>query len=335
MRLARFREPLIDGFGRTHTYLRISITDRCNLRCLYCVPPGSVPKRPRAEILTFGEITRLARLFAAMGITKVRRTGGDPLVRRDVDRLVRHLTQIDGLGTLALTTNGIRLAPLARRLKAAGLTHINVSLDTLRPDRFERIARRGGHGDVMAGIEAAMEAGFVPLKLNVVVLGGVNEDEILDFVELARDKPLTVRFIEHMPFGGNAWRVAAFVPYAAMRRRIEERYRLHSEPEPVTERPVAKIFRIEGLAGAVGFITPVTDHFCRDCTRLRLTADGALKVCLFDRPAVSLRPPLRSGASDEQLAELIRQAVAGKRPGHSSLTGSGDCEYRTMTEIGG
>lgn len=326
---------LVDGQGRRHTYLRVSVTDRCNLRCVYCMPPEGICRKPREEILRFDELLRLVRLLARMGIRKVRLTGGEPLVRRDIEQLVAEIAATPGIETVGLTTNGVLLGRLAAALRAAGLTRLNVSLDTLRPERFQRIALRDNYADVRAGIEAALQAGFAPLRLNVVVMGGINDDEICDFVRLTAGQPLDVRFIEYMPFQANRWHEAAFVPYRVMLQRIMREFPLaccDDDPQATT---AGKHFRVPGFVGSIGFITSMSDHFCGSCNRLRLLADGGLKACLFDPHPVNLRPPLRSGASDAELESLIRRAVAGKAPQHPVTQDLVHLDNQSMIQIGG
>ena len=269
---------LTDRFGRTHTYLRISVTDRCNLRCVYCMPAAGIITKPRDEILTFNEIERVAHLFARLGIEKIRLTGGEPLVRKNLPELVQRLARINGIRTVAMTTNGVLLKSHIKELKQAGLHSINVSLDTLRPERFERIALRSHYDDVLAGIEAALEEGFSPLKVNMVVMGGVNDDELLDFVELTKNRPINVRFIEFMPFKANQWAAGTFVPYVAMKASIDCHYELMPEPDNTRAGAAAKDFRIEGFTGSISFIPSMSDHFCDACNRLRLTADGSVNI---------------------------------------------------------
>lgn len=326
--------PLVDAFGRAHAYLRISVTDHCNLRCTYCMPPGGIRKARREQILRFHEIERLARLFVRLGVKKIRLTGGEPLVRKDIEGLVEDLARIPGLQTLAMTTNGVLLEKYAPLLRAAGLSRLNVSLDTLRPERFARVALRGFYARVRRGMDAALAAGFAPLKLNVVVIGGVNDDELLDFVEIARDRPIHVRFIEYMPFRGNRWDRRRFVSCRDMRRAIEVRYALRPV-EGGEDSAVARAFRAPGFRGGIGFIAAMTDPFCSRCNRLRLTADGSLKTCLFHPPTLQLRDALRAGGSDDELAARIRSAVSGKprrRPAPEGLAGHIGA---SMVEIGG
>ncbi|GAB0489040.1 hypothetical protein MMPV_000255 [Pyropia vietnamensis] len=286
--------PLDDTFGRTHTYLRISLTERCNLRCRYCMPADGVTLTPPDSTLTTPEILRLAALFVRSGVTKIRLTGGEPLVRPDAVAVVAGLSALPGLASLGMTTNGLTLERHVPALRDAGLTALNVSLDTLVPARFELITRRRGQGRVLHAVDAALDAGFASVKLNVVVMRGVNEDEVVDFVGLTRDRPLDVRFIEYMPFGGNAWSDARFVSYAEMLGAIGE---ATGAIERVVDDPhdTCKHYRVPGYTGRIGFISSMTNHFCGGCNRLRLTADGSLKVCLFGSDEVSLRDVMRGG----------------------------------------
>lgn len=329
----RLTNRLVDRFGRAHTYLRISVTDRCNLRCTYCMPAEGIDWKPKSELMSFEEITRIARVFADMGIDKIRLTGGEPMVRQNLDVLVAQLASIAGIQTVAMTTNGIFLKEQTKTLKTAGLTALNISLDTLRPDRFLQIAKRDQFHEVMAGIDAALEIGFQPLKLNVVVMARINDDEILDFVDFAKDKSVNVRFIEYMPFKDNQWQQAGVVPYLEMKRQIEAHFDL------IPLRPefgaVARDFALAGYPGTVSFITSMTDSFCGSCNRLRLTADGQIKSCLFGPAEVNLRDPLRLGLTDEGLENLISQAVALKPEAHPSMQELLNVENRAMIEIGG
>lgn len=325
--------PLQDRCGRPHTYLRLSVTGRCNLRCSYCMPRGDLAVAGRDESLTFPEMGRLARLFAGLGVTKVRLTGGEPLTRPGLPDLLAHLASVPGIETLALTTNGVLLRELAGPLKRAGLTRLNVSLDTLNPRRFEAITGSDGLALVLSGIEAALAEGF-PLKLNTVVIEGVNDDELLSFVELARDLPLQVRFIELMPFGPHGPSVARGLPTAEVQRRIGEHHRLEPEPDP-GKVGSAKTFHIAGFAGSVGFISPLTEPFCEGCGRLRITPDGKLKSCLFRAPSVDLLQGMRSGRSDAELVAQVRAALAEKAPSHQDLLPGTGAEHRRMHEIGG
>lgn len=326
---------MIDRFGRRHVYLRLAVTDRCNLRCTYCMPPEGVPWKEREEILTYEEIERLVRVLASMGIRKVRLTGGEPTVRPGLPGLAARLAAITGVETLALTTNGVALEELARPFWEAGVRKLNLSLDTLRRDRFVRITGRDRLPEVLRGMEAALSAGFSPLKLNVVVIGGMNDDELCDFVELARHRPVNVRFIELMPFKGNGWHPGLFVPFARMRDALAARFEL--APTGRTEKTggVAMDFAIPGFLGEVSFVTPLSESFCVRCNRLRLTADGQLKTCLFYAPELSLRDALRRGATDEELGHLALEALARKPEGHPRVEEMDRDSDLSMTQIGG
>lgn len=275
----------------------------------------------------------MARVLASLGVRKIRLTGGEPLARRGVEGLVRELSGLGGIEEVVMTTNGVLLARQARILREAGLSRLNVSLDTLRPGRFRRIALSGDHEDVWAGIDAALLAGFSPLKLNVVVMGGVNDDELLDFVDLAKDRPLEVRFIEYMPFTRNGWPAASFVPCHVMGERIAERYSLTQCVRGAGS--VASTYRIEGFAGSVGFISPMSSHFCDDCNRLRIMADGTIKACLFGPPSGGLRGPLRDGTDDAGIADAIRLALSFKAAAHPPLVKLAGREDQSMARIGG
>jgi len=324
---------LTDRFGRKHTYLRISVTDRCNLRCVYCMPSGALTFKPKAEILAFEEIIRITAVLVEMGITKIRITGGEPLVRRNLENLVSGLSELPGVETMAMTTNAVLLAEKAAALKEAGMKALNISLDSLSPQKFKEITKRDEWDRVMAGIEAALAQGFDPIKLNCVVMADYNDDEIMDFVEFAKDKPMNVRFIEYMPFPDNQWHKGKLFPFAKMKELIEARYRLI----PLSQEPgaVAKDFSIADHAGTVSFISSMSDSFCGTCNRLRLTADGSLKSCLFYEPAVSLRDAIRSGITDDQLREAITQAVLQKPEAHPPAEELALMSNRTMVEIGG
>ncbi len=325
---------LTDSFGRFHDYLRISLTERCNLRCTYCMPPEGVDLKPRSDILTFEEIERLARLFVAQGVRKIRLTGGEPLVRRHVEDLVDRLGALDGLESLAVTTNGLLLEPMLPRLRKGGIREINVSLDTLRSDRFETITRRPGLDRVRSAIDAALHAGYRPVKVNCVLMRGVNDDEVADFVDWTLHEEVAVRFIEYMPFEGNSWDNARMVPDADVLRRIHDRYpdleRLDDSPTSTS-----RTYRVPGAAGTVGLVSSMTEAFCSGCNRLRITADGRLMVCLFGRAGISLRDAMRSGADDDALGQLIRVAVLGKKASHAGMELLAAQTDRPMILIGG
>ena len=310
-----------DGFGRQITYLRLSITDRCDFRCRYCMPEHGVPKLPREAILSVEECVAAVRAAAACGVTKVRITGGEPLVRRGVLDICTGIRAIPEIRELCLTTNGSRLAELAGPLRRAGVDRLNVSLDTLRPDRFAALTRGGRLQDVLDGIAAAEAAGF-PLKLNAVLLGGVNDDEIPALAALTREKPWQVRFIELMPMGPcAAWPAARFVPAEAVLRACPEL-------RPDGCGGVAERFRFPGAPGSVGLIRPLSHRFCGSCDRLRLTADGKLKPCLHSGAEIPVR-----GLRGAALEAAVAAAVAAKPAAHHLASGSE--AGRDMNEIGG
>lgn len=320
------------------------------------MPEEGVPLSPDGQLLTAAEIERLARLFVAEGITKIRLTGGEPMVRKDIVDIVRALGRIPGLATLAMTTNGIALARALPDLRAAGLNAINISLDTLDPMAFELITRRRGWEAVMRAITVALELGYAPVKLNCVVMRGVNDREVPDFVALTASKALDVRFIEFMPFDGNKWSEGKFVPYAEMLAAVRKRFpsveRLPDGPNETAKvcsgartraarRAVAcaewpaQAFRVPGFIGRFGFISSMSEHFCGTCNRLRLTADGNLKVCLFGNAEVSLRDIMRSGGTDAQLLDMIGAAVHRKKKQHAGMLNIAKAPNRPMILIGG
>jgi cyclic pyranopterin phosphate synthase len=340
-----FMAEIRDTFSRRINYLRVSVTDRCNFRCLYCMPEGGFVWKTHNEILNYEEIVRLVRVASDLGLSKVRLTGGEPLVRYGVVDLVRSLAALPGVDDLSLTTNGALLTRYARELKAAGLQRINISLDTLVPERFAHITRRGCLEEVLAGITAAEAAGLEPIKLNTVVVRGFNDDEVADIARLTLTKPWHVRFIELMPVGSEegclpgvcdgSSRGQSFVPVAEMRERIQSVLgEFVPDPPRVRGNGPAHYYRLNGALGSVGFISAVSEHFCDRCNRLRLTADGALRPCLMADGETDLRTPLRSGASDAQLRELIAQSVASK-PDRHHLGEHQRPLGRAMAQIGG
>jgi GTP 3',8-cyclase len=328
-------EPLQDGHGRPIGDLRVSVTDRCNFRCQYCMPAEGLPWLDRSEILTFEEIERLVRLFVAMGVADVRLTGGEPLVRRDFPVLMRMLHEIDGVGDLSLTTNGYLLAGMAGELAAAGLRRINVSLDSLSRDRFFQITRRDSLPQVLAGL-AALERypQISPIKVNCVAMRDFTEDEVLPFAELARRKPYEVRFIEFMPLDADhAWSEDRVLSGGEVRALVERVYPL--EPVRRDAHSTARIFRFRDGKGQLGFVNPVSEPFCADCNRVRLTAEGKLRTCLFSMHETDLRAPLRAGADDDQLEQVIRDAVWRKELKHHVSERGFRQPARTMSRIGG
>ncbi|XP_004846687.1 molybdenum cofactor biosynthesis protein 1 isoform X3 [Heterocephalus glaber] len=329
-----FSAFLMDSFGRQHSYLRISLTEKCNLRCQYCMPEEGVPLTPKADLLTTEEILTLARLFVKEGVDKIRLTGGEPLIRRDVVDIVAQLRQLEGLKTIGVTTNGINLARLLPSLQKAGLSALNISLDTLVPAKFEFIVRRKGFHKVMEGIYKAIELGYRPIKVNCVVMRGLNEDELLNFVALTEGLPLDVRFIEYMPFDGNKWNFKKMVSYKEMLDTIHQQWP-ELEKLPEEKSSTAKAFRIPGFQGQISFITSMSEHFCGTCNRLRITADGNLKVCLFGNSEVSLRDHLRAGTSEQQLLTIIGAAVGRKKRQHAGMFNIAQMKNRPMILIGG
>ena len=324
-----------DSFGRRIDYLRISVTDRCNLRCVYCMPPEGVPWRAPNEILTFEEIERIVRATAMVGMRKLRLTGGEPLVRRDLVDLVARLAAIPGIQDIAMTTNAILMTQLAEALAQAGLKRINVSLDTLRPERFRRISRFGSLDKVLAGIEAAERAGLAPIKINAVVLRGINEDEVLDLARLTIRRPWHVRYIEAMPLDGNlAVEEKGFISADEIMEMLGELGGLEECSGPNGNGP-ARYYRLPGALGTIGVISPMSHFYCESCNRVRLTADGRLRLCLFDDNEVDLRSPLRAGASAEEIAEIFRRAILTKPERHHLVVGQSNCNLRALSQIGG
>lgn len=324
---------LIDGFGREHTYLRVSVTDRCNLRCVYCMPHDGIEWKNKNELLTFEEIVRVARVFVGMGVSKIRLTGGEPLVRNGLENLIEQLSFIDGLKTVAMTTNATLLADKCAILKQNGLNALNISLDTFKRDRFTEVTRRDDLDSVMAGIESALKIGFDSIKLNVVVISGFNDDEVMDFADFAATNKINVRFIEYMPFKDNNWKANKVVTFADMKAFIEQKYRLL----PISTEPsaVAKDFALEGTAGSVSFISSMSDSFCGTCNRLRLTSDGSVKSCLFYPAEINLRDVVRAGASDREIEERILYSLSMKPEAHPAAEEIATLDNRAMIEIGG
>ncbi|MBX9668497.1 MAG: GTP 3',8-cyclase MoaA [Candidatus Obscuribacterales bacterium] len=324
---------LVDSFGREHTYLRISVTDKCNLRCFYCMPKEGIVWKRREELLEFEEIFRIAKVFVERGIDKIRLTGGEPLMRRDLPSLARMLKSLGGLKTLAMTTNATLLADYADELKAAGVSHLNISIDSLDRMRFKELTGRDDLKRVVDGIEAARRAGFASIKLNVVAIAGVNEDEILDFVDQFKNTEMNVRFIEFMPFRDNEWQIDRVLTYKEMRDKIEQRFEL----VPLAAEPssVAKDFALKGYTGTVSFVTSMSESFCSTCNRLRLTADGSIKSCLFFPAEINIKDRVRSGATDQEIAEMISYALLRKPEAHPPAEEIAAQQNRTMIEIGG
>ena len=327
---------LVDSFGRVHNNLRISVTDRCNIRCIYCMPE-SVQFLPRKELLTFEEIERFVRVAATLGIDKVRLTGGEPLVRRDIPTLVTKLASIPGIKDVGLTTNGILLAPMARALRDAGLKRINVSLDTMDPVRFRELTRRDGWERVIEGILAAKEAGFDPVKLNAIAIKGVTDSDVVPLGRFAREHGLELRFIEYMPLdAGNLWeRDKVLLAEEILHRLAGGIGPLAPSPDQDPRAPSMDYDYLDG-GGRVGLIASVSRPFCGSCNRVRLTADGKLRNCLFALEETDLRPLLRkNGPNDDALARALLDSVAGKWEGHEINTARFIKPDRLMHSIGG
>lgn len=308
--------PLIDPFQREIRYLRISVTDRCDFRCVYCMAED-MKFLPRSEVLSLEEIERLARVFVGLGVRKIRLTGGEPLVRRGLTDLVRQIAQIPGLDTLAMTSNGARLAAQAEALRQAGLQQINISLDSLDPDRFHAMTRIGELADVLAGIDAAIAAGFPRIRLNAVILQGRNDQDVLALVAFALAKGIDLAFIEEMPLGviDDHDRAKTMLTSAALRAMIEPHHALLPEGADHRSGP-ATYYRVAGSQTRLGFISPHSHNFCGDCNRVRLTAEGRLLLCLGHEHSLDLRAPMRAGANDGELADMIRQALLRKPERH-------------------
>lgn len=329
---------LVDTFGRHITYIRISVTDRCNLRCRYCMPRTSPEWMERDTLLSFDEIERFVRVAAAEGVRKIRITGGEPLVRPNVPELVERIARVPGIRHVAITTNGSMLHKYAADLKRAGLARLNVSLDSLRPDRFAHITKANMFADVWSGIEKSLEVGFSPLKINVVVIRGFNDDELYDFVLLTRQYPFFVRFIEYMPIGGDlqAWSRDKVVPCSEIREMIEREEPLESVHIDPADAGPERVFRLRNSLGRVAFISPVSDEFCATCNRIRLTSDGKVRGCLMRDGEVDFRSAFRSGADDAQIRELFFEVMRRKPEKH--LINSPDFQkssFYTMNRIGG
>lgn len=317
---------MIDNYGRTIDYLRISVTELCNLRCRYCMPEDGIAKRPHEEMLTFEEIVSAAEAAVSLSIRKIRITGGEPLVKRGIIGLCSSISAIDGVEELCMTTNGTLLPQYAEQLKEAGVDRLNISLDTLDPDKFSYITRTGSLRDALDGIDAAFSAGFEKTKINTVLMGGFNDDEIADFAALTKDRPVEVRFIELMPIGGGiGFDKARFISCEEVLKKVPE-----LEPLGFSD-GVASIYRLPGAAGRVGLIRPVSCEFCDRCNKIRLTADGMLKPCLHSDTEISIR-----GRSRDEMAEIMKEAILGKPEMRSTLDADNPSHAgRDMNMIGG
>lgn len=329
------KELLTDMFARSISYLRISLTDHCNLRCQYCTPQEGRAKLANEELLRYEEILRVVRIAVSLGIEKVRLTGGEPLVRRNVLGFIKELAEIPGLADIRLTTNGVLLAEHAEALQKAGINKLNISLDTLRPERFRQITGVDAFAKVWAGISRARELGFSPVKLNVVALKGVNDDEFIDFARLTLTEPLQIRFIEFMPIGASAmWDKGKYISSGEIMELLKPLGTLEPVPARRMDGP-ARIYRFPEAVGSVGFISPISHHFCDRCNRLRLTSEGRLRSCLLSDQETDLRERLRSGATDEEIRDLIVTTILNKPKGHAVLPDGGGSCHGQMSRIGG
>lgn len=327
---------LKDSYGRAIRDLRISVTDRCNFRCFYCMPTESMEWQPKSEILSYEEILTLTEIFVELGITKLRVTGGEPMLRRDVETLIAQLAKIDGIEDLAMTTNAHFLQGRAKALKDAGLQRITISLDSMTPEKFSLLTGRNELNRVLDGIDAAIEAELHPVKINCVVIRGINDDQILRFAEMAREKSLHSRFIEFMPLdNGKIWRRDMVMPGEEVRHLINSVYPLEKLPPDHPSETAVKWRFTDGAAGSVGFINPVTQPFCGACSRIRLTADGMLRTCLFSTTEHNIKKLLRSGASSDEIIDFIIMAVDKKEDRHHINDAEFVQPLRTMSCIGG
>lgn len=322
-------ESLKDNYNRTINYLRISVTDRCNLRCVYCMPPRGVKLFEHEEILSFEEIIRVIRIAVLLGVTKIRITGGEPLVRKNIVYLVKSIKNINGIRDLSLTTNGILLERFADELADAGLDRVNISLDSIQPERYKKITRGGDVNAVLKGIKAAEKAGLIPIKINMVPIRGLNEAEIVEFAKMTIEYPYQIRFIEFMPFGiQGMWKPEKFISTEEIKYIVEK----VGDLIPVMQKKSgpARYFKFDGAEGIIGFISPLSNHFCGECNRLRLTADGKLRPCLFSETEIDLKPVLRSDASDDEIERLIKLSIDVKPKGHNVTMQN--AEFRTLMD---
>lgn len=337
-----FSNFLSDKFGRNHTYLRISLTEKCNLRCTYCMPEEGVELTPKDHLLSTDEVIYLAKLFIRNGVTKIRFTGGEPLVRPDICEILSELNRLRSgddpayqhFNTMGITTNGIVLAKKLPALLEAGLDSVNISLDTLVSEKFSFITRRNGWNHVAKSIYQAVDSNLESVKINCVVMRGLNDDEICDFVALTQDLPVDVRFIEYMPFDGNKWNQKKMLPYNEMLSHIHQKW---PDLEKIQDdaNDTSKAYKVPGFKGQIGFITSMSDNFCGTCNRLRITADGNLKVCLFGSNEVSLRDTIRSGKEEDEIMKVIESAVKRKKKQHAGMFNIAQSKNRPMILIGG
>jgi len=326
---------LIDQYDRHLNYLRISVTDRCNLRCLYCIPPEGIDKLTHGDILTYEEILRLARIAVDLGVDKIRLTGGEPLVRKGIAEFIPRLTALSGLKEVSLTTNGIYLKDHLEGLRSAGIKRINISLDTLHRERYEKITGYDGFQEVCEGIRLARKLKFSPIKINVVVIKGINDDEILDFAKLTLKKPYHIRFIEYMPIGvASKENILRHVPDSLIKKQLGDLGKLIPVSKNALDGP-AERFRYQDAPGEVGLISALSNHFCATCNRLRLTPTGSLRACLLSDQEIDLRGPMRRGASDNELAQIFLRAALTKPHSHYLASENSILPTGHMSAIGG
>jgi cyclic pyranopterin phosphate synthase len=327
--------PNVDHYNRRITYLRVSVTDRCNLRCIYCVPVKDLTLLNHSDILNYEEILKVLQAGAKIGIEKVRLTGGEPLVRRDFVHFVESVCQMSAFKEVSITTNGVHLKEKAQEIFDAGVRRINVSLDTLDPLKYAKITGRDYFDNVWEGLEEAEAVGFSPIKVNVVAIRGINDDELLDFAQLSRRKPYHIRFIEYMPIGhDNRWTPGKYISSDEIKSKLESLSPLYEIPHLTDDGP-AKRCRFESAKGEIGFISALSHHFCSTCNRLRLTADGKLRPCLFAEDEVDIKTPLRSGCSQEDLRRVFQEAIAKKPKKHLAKISERVQSLRPMSAIGG
>lgn len=323
-----------DTYERRINYMRVSVTDRCNLRCFYCMPETGICQLDHKDILRYEEMFRIIRIAVDNGIDKVRVTGGEPLIRKGIAGFIKDLSALKGINDLSLTTNGVLLADMAKELYDAGLKRINISIDSLKRDTFKEITRHDCLERVMDGLYKAQEVGFSPIKINVVIVKGLNDDEVIEFARLTEEHPFNVRFIEYMPIGDdNSWNKERFISSDDIKSTIET----YAELKPVEKTDKsspARNYKLERAKGEVGFISPISQHFCSSCNRIRLTADGKLRNCLFSEKESDLRSAIRSGKDDEVISGIIRKSIQVKPEGHEAIKESSD-KKRSMHSIGG
>jgi cyclic pyranopterin phosphate synthase len=326
---------MLDGQGREINYLRISVTDRCNLRCQYCMPETGISHISHNDILSLEEIARLIKVGTSIGIRKIRLTGGEPLVRKNISQLVHYINNIKEIDDIAITTNGILFAPIARELKDAGLNRVNFSLDSMVAEKYRYITRSGNLSAVMESIEKAIALELHPIKINTVIIKGFNDGEIFDFVELAYKYPLHIRFIEFMPIGDLLfWQKDRLMTGQEIKQHIEQKYLLE-ESSKVKGCGPANYYNLCGGVGSIGFISPLSNHFCAFCNRIRMTAEGKLRTCLYEQGETDLRAALKRGSDDEEIRQLFIAALRLKPKRHHMESGWGETNHRKMYQIGG